>query len=338
MTSEIASLNRAMRGVSVANAWLRGFDGPAAMLGWTAIIGYFIWYAAGGLRAHFSPDDMQNIYTYWGQGWQACASAIVTFWSSFYRPLGAAFYLPLFRVAGFDPLPYRFVIFVLVTLNMLIYTTFARMVSSNLFVTLVALSVWLFHGALFLVYYSNAIIYDILCFLFYIASMAVYAKIRLSGNSINWSLGLVVLLFSVLALDAKEMAASLPLTLLLMELIVFWPSLRDWPRCRKQLILLGGMIIVTIIYFVGKTTGPDALANVDAYHPRVSLDAWTQSLVWYTSQLLYREGQPLSAAAVLGVWAVLLVLAVAARSRLALFGLLSSLIALLPVSFISPRQ
>lgn len=139
---------------------LPDLERATALVCWIAIIAYFCWYATGGLRAHFSPDDMQNIYMYWSPGWRASASAIFTFWSSFYRPLGALFYLPLFRLTAFDPVPYRFAILALVTFNAVIYAALCRIVSRSQFATLVALSLWLFHGALLFVY-SNAIIYDI---------------------------------------------------------------------------------------------------------------------------------------------------------------------------------
>ena len=49
----------------------------------------------------------------------------------FYRPIGAAFYLPLFHFAGLDPFPYRVVIFLLLGLNVVLTWRFAALLTGD---------------------------------------------------------------------------------------------------------------------------------------------------------------------------------------------------------------
>src|SRR5713226_6214379 len=72
-----------------------------------AIAAYFLYFAIGALRARFAPDDPMNLGFYYDRGFLGCVWDNLRFWSNAYRPMGAAFYLPLYRAFGLNPLPYR---------------------------------------------------------------------------------------------------------------------------------------------------------------------------------------------------------------------------------------
>jgi hypothetical protein len=196
----------------------------------------------------------------------------------------------------------------------------------------------MFHRAVFLVYYSNGVIYDILCFIFYASALLVYVRCRSCGDPISLPCVLLVCALYSLALGAKEMAVTLPVVLLLLEVILFdrqEASLYAWVKRLTTTATTAGM---TAVYILGKLTSSDSLTNIPAYRPHLSPDVWAKALTWYTSQILCRDSQSASIALALCLWVVLLGAAVWLPSRLAGFGILMALIGLLPVSFIDLRQ
>jgi hypothetical protein len=149
---------------------------------------------------------------------------------------------------------------------------------------------------------------------------------------------LVVGVLYVLALDAKEMAVTFPCALAMLELLVYWKPTGDWRALVRQFAPVGVFAGLTLVYIVGEIYGPNSITTNNAFRPTFSLGVWTESLAWYTSQLLYRDDVPVSPAFALGLWILLIVAAVVLRSRLAVFGILWAIVALLPIAFIGLRQ
>jgi hypothetical protein len=75
----------------------------------TVLIGYFLHFALPSLRGGFGADEPMNMYFYWHPGILRCLWANVCFWSDFYRPAGALYYLPLYHFFYLNPEPYRIV-------------------------------------------------------------------------------------------------------------------------------------------------------------------------------------------------------------------------------------
>ncbi|MBV8903914.1 MAG: hypothetical protein JOZ22_09790, partial [Acidobacteriia bacterium] len=66
---------------------------------------------------YFAADDMMNLGNYFRLGpGRALASQFLP-WRGYYRPAGAAFYLPLYHWFGLNPAPFQFTIMLLVALN-----------------------------------------------------------------------------------------------------------------------------------------------------------------------------------------------------------------------------
>jgi hypothetical protein len=116
---------------------------PTAHLHWRhaglaiALI-YFVFSAWAGLQAGFRNDDMMNLHYYWNAGPAKALQGNLLFFSTFYRPMGAAFYLPLYHFAGLNPLPYRAVIFLLLGVNVVLMWRFAALLSDDYLVAFVA--------------------------------------------------------------------------------------------------------------------------------------------------------------------------------------------------------
>jgi len=70
----------------------------------------FCWlllFAHQGLWAPFSGDDLMNLHGYLTRSPASLLSDNLRYWSTAYRPLGGLFYVTLYRVFGFNPLPFR---------------------------------------------------------------------------------------------------------------------------------------------------------------------------------------------------------------------------------------
>jgi hypothetical protein len=71
------------------------------------LMAYFLHFALPALDAGFGEDEMMNLYLYWSAGAFKSIQANLCFWSTFPRPAGALYYLPLYHFFSLNPLPYR---------------------------------------------------------------------------------------------------------------------------------------------------------------------------------------------------------------------------------------
>jgi hypothetical protein len=128
-------------------------------------------------------------------------------------------------------------------------------------------------------------------------------------------------------LNSKEIAVSLPATLLVYELVV--ASRRSWKTVAVTGVLGG-------LYVLGKLTGSENLTSHPSYAPQFTITAYLDSMAHYLNEVVYRVGAfgRTGAAAFL---AAMLAVAALLRSRPLLFCALFAAIAPLPVAFIEPR-
>ena len=80
------------------------------MLYLAAGFGLFAWFlfvVRGGLASWFDADDLMNLHYYWSRPWPALLKANLVFWSSYYRPGGGLFYRSIYALWGFHPLPFQ---------------------------------------------------------------------------------------------------------------------------------------------------------------------------------------------------------------------------------------
>jgi hypothetical protein len=186
------------------------------MVGALAIVSYFLTFAAGGLRAYFTLDAGLNLTThhnYWEHSlWETAASALHVVTSA-YRPLGGVFYLGMFRLAGFHPLPFRVACLGLMLANLFVAFRLIKRLSGSEEIALLAALLLVCHPAVTDLFYSTGTIYDILCFFFYCRAILAYSTWREQGQRLGVRHLAALLLLYACALDSKEMAVSLPLAL-----------------------------------------------------------------------------------------------------------------------------
>src|SRR6266700_3471215 len=87
---------------------------------------YFLYFAVDGLRARFAFDDLANMSYYFHRGTWRLILAQFEFCSTYLRPMGGLFYMPIFHLAGFNPLPYRVAVLLIIAANFVLFYVFAK--------------------------------------------------------------------------------------------------------------------------------------------------------------------------------------------------------------------
>ena len=289
--------------------------------------GWLLLFAHHGLTAPFSGDDLMNLHGYLSRTPVSLMADNLRYWSTSYRPLGGLFYVALYSWFGFDPLPFRVACFGLLALNLSLLWRFTIRLSGSREVAFLALLISAYHAWFVDLYYSTGTVYDLLCYSFYLGAFNVYLKVRAEGLVLSWRrLGIVAALY-VCALNAKEMAVSLPVMLAAYEIIYHG---RLWREGRG--VLVTGLL--TVPYIAGKLMGAGSLVENPAYRLTITPGRYLDAFHLYLNPLLYQEHvfrdpntiQLLLGMLIAGLWT---------RSRPLLFAWCFLLASLLPVAFIA---
>ena len=296
--------------------------------------------AGKGLGAGFTTDDLVNLPTYFNQTPAALVKANILYCSPFYRPMGAVFYRPLFALFGFRPLPYRIFCFALLLGNLALAYLAIQGITASAEMAAIATLIGAFHPRLVDLYWNNGTIYDILCFTFFFGALLYYVRVRRSGPILDLRHTAVFLALYVAALDSKEIAVSLPVVVILYELIYFAPAeraLRDliqWATTECRLALVAG--IMTAPYIWAKLLPQSPFSQLTTYHFGLSPHLFLATLGAYLDALFYQDHwfgmiqTALLLAAMLG-------LALLLRSRHLVFAWAFLLFSFLPIAWIPAR-
>jgi hypothetical protein len=305
---------------------LKTLPAPSVACAAAAIAAWFLYFAHGGLSAPLSADDLMNLYGYLQKSGATLALDILRFWSTAYRPLGALFYVPLYRAFGVNPLPYRVVCFTVLGVNLVLLYRFCAQLTNSREIAFLGTLLASYHAWFVDLYYSAGTIYDLLCYALYMTAFLGYVRIRARGEAprVRALLGLGVVY--VLALDAKEMAVTLPLMILLYECIFHGPRLRN-----PQAVLVTGAI--TLVYVAGKLTGPGSLVENPRYALSISPGRFLDTFHLYLNPLFYRD-HTFHDSNTVQLLIGMLALALLLRSRALVFAWCWLLLTILPVSFI----
>ncbi|MFH1965012.1 MAG: glycosyltransferase family 39 protein [Acidobacteriota bacterium] len=253
------------------------------------IAGWFLWFAGDGLWADFSGDDLMNLHYYWKQPlWRTIISNI-WFPTSYSRPLGAAFYLPIYYVFGLNPFPFRVVCIILLFINLLLLYQFTRVLTQKEDMAFLAVFLASYHAWFVDIYYSSGTIYEILCFTGYFFSFNRYLTIRQNNKLLKAKDWWIVGIGYLIALNAKELAVTLPISMIIYELLFHFQEFKllrkwFWNEARPALI----MGLITIPYCIAKLSfGP--MADNPAYHPIISAKIYVDAFHIYLNPFLYQD-------------------------------------------------
>ncbi|PYJ00733.1 MAG: hypothetical protein DMF00_06985 [Verrucomicrobia bacterium] len=267
------------------------------------LLAYFLHFALPALRGGFGEDEMMNLYLYWSTGAFKSIQANLCFWSTFPRPAGALYYLPLYHFFSLNPLPYRIVQVGILAAAIPIFFYLVLLLSGSRAVAFLVALAMCFHGQMATLVFTGSFIYDVLCGFFYFAALTYYICIRQKGLMLRPGQLATFLALYVCALNFKEMAISLP--------------------------------VIVFIYEALKT-GPHSLANLTPYHPVYSWHRFTLTNAHFINDLLYQSTSRIGRA-VLVAWPVLFLYAFWCRDRLLQLMAFWVVITPLPLAFIPSR-
>ncbi len=306
------------------------------------VASYFLYFSLPSLRAEFSDDDLMNCYFAWQRPTGALLADIVLFFnpSPVYRPLGALIYKASFAAFGFNLLPLRLLLLLLLGGRVFLTYALTRQLTNSKEAGLIAALVGAFHYNTSHLLFNTGFMYDIFCCFLYFFALLYYVRARADGRILGPAkLGLVILIL-VLALDSKEMAVTLPVMIGIYELLYHPPSLRSSKDLLRWLWREGRTLCVgcgiTTAFVIGRITGPASISQAGEYRPNVSAAEYLMKAGHYLSTLFY-QADWLGRRGALVFLISSLTVALLLRSRSLLFSWALFVLGLLPLAFISPR-
>ena len=298
------------------------------LLALLAMVPLSLWY---GLAARFAPDDAMNLGQVLRDGWEKLLRSQVDFLHSTYRPLGGLFYLSVYKQFGLNPLPYRIVLHAALAVNVWLAFRLAWLLSRSHAVAALTATGFGYHAAQFNLHFETSVVYDVLCTFFYLLALCLYVGPRVRRQPLGLARGAAIAAAYVAAMNAKEMAVSLPVALLLFEAVYF-------RRLSLRAVALPGALgLLTGLYIWGRLRGPDALGQMNGYVPQLGVGAWLEARAHQAAELLYRTRDfgPREFLVFLGG---MLLLALLTRRRWVWWAVGFWVIAALPVDFIRPLR
>jgi len=293
-------------------------------VGLTAYFAYFSWDA---LQVKFAPDDLMNLEHYWRMPARQLLGEFAAPWLGGYRPLGAAFYLPLHRLFGLNPAPYHAALLLILLANVFLLYRLARALGCSETTSGVAALLACYHGGLSFLYFNTSFVYDALCCLFYLAALGYYVAVRSEGRVLGPKQLALFLALHWCAWQSKEMAATLPAVVLAYEAF-----------CQKQRQYAGVVAagLVNLAFLYGLFFGGGSFIGLPIYRPELSAarvfafhrDSFAD---FFTSWHFFTPGW------VLAVWAVLTILAWRRRHPILRFCWCFFVIAPLPLELLEGR-
>jgi len=287
----------------------------------------FLFLAGDGVRAGLFPDEMMNIHGYWKEPWSRLLWRNLLFFDGGYRPAGAFFYRPLFDAFGFNPLPYRLVCFGFLLGNLALVYAFVRHMAGSVATAGLAAVLFAYNAYCTDLYYSSGTIYDLMCFACFAGALLLNAMWRSKRPLGAGSIAILALL-QVIALNAKEMAVTLPLAIAAYEFLFH-------KRGERDLRASGLMLAIVALGMWGRLAGFGNMADNPAYRP--SLEQIKQVSSVYVGQLLYKTPEA-GMATVAAFAGVIVVCALLARVPHIRFAAILALVTPLPILLIQQRS
>ena len=304
------------------------------------IAAFFLFFTWRGMLVYYTGDDVMNLWKYWTLPVSRLITANIFFWTPNYRPFGGLVYCALFALFGFNPRPLYLVYYAFLLLNLYVAYLVIKRISGAAEIGALATLLWSIHGNLYYLYYNAGSMYDVFCFLFFFLAFHIYLRARQRGEYLSgWSLAAFIASF-ICCLNSKEMGATLPVILLVYELLFHAPHRRSISELGRWFVNEGrGALIagVCIVGYIPAKLSSQGLTSSPAYVPHFTWPTYLHDSAVYLGYLTYAS-HPFTTAQVAAFYAALVAAAFLLRSRLMWFGLLFFQITLLPVSFVSARE
>src|ERR1051325_3544387 len=309
-----------------------------ALLSALFILSFFLFFSYHGLFSSFTFDDGTTIFAclkpFETPLWRDLLHILTVFTSAF-RPLTTLFWRPLYAAFGFNPLPYRVVVHLLLIANIGVAFALARRLEATREAAALTALIFCYNASTIDLYYNTCLVGDIMCFLLYGLAIYVYAGGRRNGNPLDWRHIAGFGALYLLALDSKELAVTLPGTLIIYELLYRYQDFRDRRKALRIGGLLAAMFVAGAIYLKVKVT--DLQGNA-AYTPHVTVGFILDNIAHYLQRLLYLPEDSVRPATAFLLLGALILTGVLLRTRQAIFGVLYFVVTLIPVAVIAARS
>lgn len=328
------------------------------------LIGYFLHFAFPAVGGGFVEDEIIQIWTHWFPGALKSLWANICFWKGIGRPGGSVYYLPLYYFFGLNPQPYRIAQISILAASIPIAYYLARLIASSRSIAFLAVLAFCYHGQLANLVFSGAFSYDVLCGFFYFAALTYYIHIREKGLLLRPMQWVGFLALYICALNAKEMAVTLPVVVFIYELLKYPRGLErrkfsHWILHCASPALAAGMI--TAIYCYNKIYGPGFAGNFSTevieyrlnparpdswviatllgpYMPRYTWHRFIESNTRFVSELFYlAPNHVLTGEVLVAIWALLFAYAFLRRNQALQLMAFWVVVTPLPLAFLSPR-
>ena len=284
---------------------------PEAVLA-LCVWGSFLYFCLPALKVRFAADEMMNMYRHWEPGIWKLALANLTFSNDVIRPMGALYYMPLFKIFGFDPMPFNVVRLAVLAVNIYIFFWLAARITGSRMTAALAAVVVAYHASLSNIAYVGSFIYDVLCGGFYFSALLYYMRCRDLYGRLNLTRSFVFLGLYLCALNSKEMAVSLPVVLIAYELLFHFPGTWKAAGAPKRILADAtpafAAVALTIAFMAVKLLGPHSLANDEGFQSSYTSARFFESNSRFLNQIFYAEW--FTAGGVILTWAALLYAAV----------------------------
>lgn len=263
-----------------------------------------------GSPYRFDADDIMNLHQSYAAPAKALLRALVFPFTTFNRPVGGLYYRICFDLFGWNPPAFRSVTFVFMVANLALLYLLARRLTGSVEIGAITALLFSFHGRLGGIYASNGTVYDVLCASFTLLTLWYYIRTR--QESRPWTLPRIFILslFYIAALNAKEMAAIVPLLLLLFEWLCCEP--RD---LRHKAWIPVALMILTAAAIWGKMQ-PGGPFYGNLYSSEYTLRRFFQNARGLQSEFFYLPARTLSSRQVIAIWFSLFAIPVWVKPRM----------------------
>ncbi|MEN6605816.1 MAG: glycosyltransferase family 39 protein [Bryobacteraceae bacterium] len=304
------------------------------------IAGFFVSYTTDSLRVEFSQDDLMNCYRGWERPLGSLIGDNLLFWrfSPTFRPFCALIYKASHALFGFEMLPMRILLWLILAANSVLVYLVVRRLTNSIEAGLLGALLISYNRGFWALYLNTGTIYDIFCFFFYFWALAYYLRIRGKDRYPGPLQLLWIALLYIFSLDSKELGVSMPAAILFYELLFHtprWRGLGGWLVREARAIWLTG--VITFAYILGRVIGPDSISQQGGYAVKVSFAEYFKQLANYLGEIFYCAGWFNNWKALVLVCAMLLGVFVF-RSRVLGFAWLFFTVGFLPMAFIPPRS
>ena len=301
------------------------------------ILSFFFLFSYHGLFSYFTFDDGTTVGAllrpldtpYWQD-----LLHIVTVFTSAFRPLTTMFWRPLYALFGFNPLPFRMVVHILLTVNIGLAYVLARRLDATREAAALTALVFCYNASALDLYYNTCLVGDVMCFLLYVLAMVIYIQPRRTGEVPGVRSIVLMAVCFLLALDSKEQAVTLPGILVIYELLYRRGDFRDKGKAWRIGSLLAAMSVADGIYLKVKVAD---MSHNSLYNPHVSIEFILNNIGHYVEQLMYFAEKSVTALKASLILGMLLALGALLRRKEAIFGVVFFVVTLIPVAVIQPR-